>query len=135
MLLINSNTIDGGVSEMGVNGIQLTIGHLSDAFFSVGASGQANNISNVKGIGISCGKFGNNSGGGTNATKCIVAFNTINANNTSNSPGISLGAFPSGDAQDMIRLWKPPLERLALRCGGVVLARRASEGRLAGASG
>src|SRR5205823_1355574 len=54
--------------------------------------GQANNITNVKGNGIACSKFGNNSGSGTNASKCIIAFNVINANNIANSAGINTGA-------------------------------------------
>jgi Bacterial Ig domain/Putative Ig domain len=94
-MIINSNTIAGagtGAAGMGTNGIQITVGNKSDGFFSIGASGQANNISNVKGNGIAFSKFGDNSGSGTNATKGIIAFNTVNANNTSNSSGINTGA-------------------------------------------
>jgi Domain of unknown function DUF11/HYR domain/Calx-beta domain len=91
-IVINGNTINGGANKMGTNGIQITIGNKTDAFFSVGASGAGNNVSNIKGIGISCGKFGEDSGSGTNASKCIVAFNVVNANNTANSSGISIGA-------------------------------------------
>ena len=94
-MTINNNAITGagpGSVGMGTNGIQITVGNKSDGFFTIGASGQGNNITNVKGDGIACGKFGDNSGSGANATKCIIAYNTINANNTANSPGINTGA-------------------------------------------
>ena len=94
-MLINSNTITGagpGAAGLGTNGVQVTIGNKSDGFFTIGASGAGNNITNVKGNGIACSKFGNDSGSGTNASKCIIAFNTIDANNTANSSGINTGA-------------------------------------------
>jgi hypothetical protein len=94
-LLIEDNTITGfgpAAAGMGTNGIAVTVGHQSDGFFTIGASGHPNTITNVKGDGVACSKFGNNSGTGTNASKCIIAFNLINANNTVNSPGINTGA-------------------------------------------
>jgi len=97
-LLIQDNTISGaapGAGGLGTNGVQVTVGHLSDGFFTIGASGHPNTITNVKGNGVACSKFGNNSGLGTNASKCIIAFNSINANNTANSPGINTGADQS----------------------------------------
>ena len=94
-LLIQNNTITGqgpGALGIGTNGIAVTVGHQSDGFFTIGQSGQPNTITNVKGNGIACSKFGNDSGSGTNASKCVIAFNVIDANNTANSPGINTGA-------------------------------------------
>jgi hypothetical protein len=92
-MLINNNTITGAgpaAAGMGTNGIQVTVGNKSDGFFTIGAPGQGNNITNVKGNGVAFSKFGNN--GTLGRTKGVIAFNTINANNTVNSAGINTGA-------------------------------------------
>jgi uncharacterized repeat protein (TIGR01451 family) len=92
-LVIQDNVINGfgpGAAGLGTNGVELTVGHQVDGFFTVGGSGHGNTITNVKGDGIACSKFGNN--GGAGSTKCSISFNTIVANNTANSPGINTGA-------------------------------------------
>src|SRR5262249_11387544 len=94
-LLIQDNTITGsgpGLSGIGTNGIAVTVGHQSDGFFTIGQSRPPNTIHHVPGKGIACSKFGNDSGSGGNASKCIIAFNVIDANNTANSAGINTGA-------------------------------------------
>ena len=90
--IINSNTITGaGLAGAGIgtNGIAVTAGESTTAYFSIGANGAANNITNVRGDGIDCSLFGN----GTE--KCIIQFNVINANNTAGSSGINTGADQS----------------------------------------
>ena len=67
----------------------MTAGQSTTAYFSIGANGAANNITNVRGDGIDCSLFGN----GTE--KCIIQFNVINANNTAGSSGINTGADQS----------------------------------------
>ena len=88
-LLIQDNTISGagaGSSGLGTNGIQVTAGESTTAFFVIGQSGHPNTITDVRGDGIACSLFGQ----GTE--KCSIALNTINANNTAGSPGINTGA-------------------------------------------
>ena len=88
-ILIEDNTITGagtGLAGIGTNGIELTIGHNSTGYFTVGASGHPNTITNVAGDGVACSLFG------TGTEKCTIAYNTINAHNTAGSPGINTGA-------------------------------------------
>jgi hypothetical protein len=90
--IINSNTITGSGpagAGMGTNGIAVTAGESTSAFFQIGASGAANNITNVRGNGIACSLFGN----GTE--KCIIQFNVLVTNNTAGSAGINTGADQS----------------------------------------
>ncbi|HJQ24568.1 MAG TPA: Calx-beta domain-containing protein [Blastocatellia bacterium] len=106
--IINDNTITGagpGIAGIGTNGVQVTVGNYSDGFFSIGASGHPNTITNVAGNGVAASKFGNNSGSGTNASKFIVAYNVINANNTANSAGINSGADNGTVATDTPTLY------------------------------
>ena len=88
-LLIQDNSITGagpGAAGLGNNGIATTIGHQSSGYFTIGALGHPNSITNVRGNGIACGLFG------SGTEKCTIAFNTIVANNTAGSPGINTGA-------------------------------------------
>jgi hypothetical protein len=88
-LLIQDNTISGagvGAAGLGTNGVAVTVGHQSSGYFTIGASGHPNTITNVKGNGVACSLFG------TGTAKCTIAFNVINANNTANSAGINTGA-------------------------------------------
>ncbi|HTP11094.1 MAG TPA: PKD domain-containing protein, partial [Anaerolineae bacterium] len=92
-LLIQDNVITGagaGASGLGTNGVELTVGHQSDGYFTVGGAGHGNTITNVRGNGVACSKFGDN--GSSGSTKCTISFNTVNAHNTVNSPGINTGA-------------------------------------------
>jgi large repetitive protein len=91
-LLIQDNTITGagaGSAGLGTNGIAVTAGESTAAYFTIGQSGHPNTITNVRGNGIACSLFGN----GTE--KCSIASNVINANNTAGSPGINTGADQS----------------------------------------
>jgi len=91
-LLVQDNTISGsgpGSAGLGTNGIAVTAGESSTAYFTIGQSGHPNTITNVRGNGIACSLFGN----GTE--ECNIAFNTINASNTAGSPGINTGADQS----------------------------------------
>jgi len=96
-LLIQDNTISGasaGAGGLGTNGIQVTTGHQSSGYFTIGASGHPNTITNVKGNGVACSLFG------TGTEKCSIAFNVINANNTAGSPGINTGADQATSSSD-----------------------------------
>ena len=74
---------------MGTNGIAVTAGQSTTAYFTIGQAGHPNTITNVRGNGIACGLFGN----GTE--KCVIAHNVIVANNTAGSAGINTGADQS----------------------------------------
>src|SRR5204863_3259639 len=85
-ILIQDNTISGAgpdTAGLGTNGIAVTAGESTTAYFTIGQSGHPNTITNVRGDGVACSLFGN----GTE--KCIIAFNIINAHNTAGSPGIN----------------------------------------------
>jgi hypothetical protein len=96
-LLIQDNTITGfgtGTAGLGTNGIQTTVGHQSSGYFTIGASGHPNTITNVRGNGVACSLFG------TSTAKCAIAFNTIVANNTAGSAGINTGADQATGSSD-----------------------------------
>ena len=102
-LLINGNTITGsgaGSAGIGTNGIAVTAGESTTAYFSIGASGAANNITNVRGDGIDCSLFGN----GTE--KCIIAFNIINANTILNVTRLSGVNFNKPTSVMDPRIWE-----------------------------
>jgi hypothetical protein len=98
-LLIQDNTITGAgtctptqvtggctTPLLGTNGIAVTAGDSTSAFFTIGQSGHPNTITDVGGNGVACSLFGN----GTE--KCTIASNVISAHNFAGSPGINTGA-------------------------------------------
>jgi HYR domain/Bacterial Ig domain len=90
--LLQDNTINGsgpGSAGIGTNGIAVTAGESTTAYFTIGQSGHPNTITNVRGDGIAVSLFGNGS------MKATVGFNVINANNTAGSSGINTGADQS----------------------------------------
>ena len=55
--VIQDNTITGagtGSSGLGTNGIAVTAGESTTAYFTIGQSGHPNTITNVRGDGIDC---------------------------------------------------------------------------------
>ena len=90
--IIDSNTITGngpGTLGLGTNGVEVTIGEASSGYFTIGENGKGNTITNVKGNGIAASLFG------TGTLSADIGYNTVNANNTVNSPGINTGADSS----------------------------------------
>ncbi|MGX9053219.1 beta strand repeat-containing protein [Mesorhizobium sp. 14Argb] len=86
---IDGNVITGfgtGLAGIGTNGIEVTIGHLSSGYFTIGETGHGNTITNVAGNGIAASLFG------TGTASYDIGYNTIDANNTAGSAGINTGA-------------------------------------------
>ncbi|WP_052292088.1 hypothetical protein [Mesorhizobium japonicum] len=86
---IDGNVITGfgtGLAGIGTNGIEVTIGHLSSGYFTIGEAGHGNTITNVAGNGIAASLFG------TGTASYDIGYNTIDANNTAGSAGINTGA-------------------------------------------
>jgi YVTN family beta-propeller protein len=98
-LVIQDNTITGagtcapvpnpctvGTQLLGTNGIAVTAGESTSAFFTIGQSGHPNTITNVGGNGVACSLFG------VGTEKCSIASNVINAHNYAGSSAINTGA-------------------------------------------
>jgi hypothetical protein len=71
---------------LGTNGIAVTTGHSTTAYFTIGQAGHPNTITNVGGNGVACSLFG------AGTEKCSIMSNVINAHNFAGSPGINTGA-------------------------------------------
>jgi len=89
-LKIEDNTIGGlgaaSTDLLGGNGIEVTIGHLSNGYFTIGELGHGNTISNVADIGVAVNLLG------AGMLKAAVAYNTIDAHNLEGAPGINAAA-------------------------------------------